>query len=755
MSTRPPSEAAAVAVRPDAPDATPQEVQFEASRLLDATRILHRHRWIALTACLVVILSAFVYSVTATPMYESRVKLLIETEVPNVVSFKEVIEEGQARSDYHLTQYNILQSRSLARKTLDALKLWDEPPVVQRGGASAWRSGLAAAARTAARAVGLAGPPDKRHADERASESVAIDRFLSGLTVAPVRNSRIVDLVYRSPDPDKAARIVNAHAKGYIEQNLETRFLASQEAADWLGARLAEQRAHVTAAEAALQRYRETNETIPLDEGQNIVVQKLADLNAAVTRAKTDRIERESLYQRLKAIQSDAVALDTFPAIQANAFIQQLKVELAGLQRQQGELLQKLGPRHPDLIRVGSGIQLAQGRLDHEIGKVVDAVRNQFLAAESQERSLIAALDGQKREALAMNRKSIEYDVLRREVESTRQIYDSLMQRAKETGVSSALRTTNIRIVDPGETARGPVFPRTRRNLLFAAFGGLLLAVLLAFGLEYVDDRIKTPEEIKARLQLPFLGMIPEIAASDLAGKPLVNNGVPPDFREAFRVVQTNVLFSSADSGSRCVLVTSAVPSEGKSVVAANLALGLAQLGARVLLVDGDMRRPSVHTLFDQAAEPGLSNVLVGKAQLEAAIRTTAVPELSLLPAGRIPPNPVELVATSAFAAFLDRLKAKYDWVVVDSPPVMAVADAAVLGRASNGVVFVVGAEMASRSTVTAAIERLTAARAHFMGAVLNRVDLRRKGYYYSRYYRPEYRAYYASPETTGDGAQA
>jgi capsular exopolysaccharide synthesis family protein len=723
------------------------ELQIETAHLLDYVKVLYKRRWTALTAFLIVVLGAALYSFTATPMYEARAKLLIEVENPNVVSFQEVIEEGQSRSDYYQTQYNILQSRSLARKTLETLGLWSHPAFAGDASGSSFgvRAAVAAIVDAAARAIGAAEVPEPRRADESAAESRAIDRLLAGLAVAPVRNSRIVDLKYQSPDPGLAARIVNAHSRNYIEQNLEFKFLSSKEASDWLGARLTEQRSQVEVAEAALQQYRESNQSISLDDRQNIVVQKLADLNAAVTKAKTDRIEKEALYNQLQGLQNDRAALDTFPAIQTNAFVQQLKVELADLQREHADLAQKLGDRHPDLIKAQASIDVAARRLEGEIEKVVQAVQNQFLAAQAQERSLTAALEGQKREALAMNRKAIEYGVLSRDVESTRQIYESLLQRAKETGVSTELRASNIRIVDPAEVPGSPFAPRTRRNLALAMFGGLLLAAALGFFFEYLDDRVKTPEEIKSRLGLPFLGLIPQIEPSTLHGNPLINNGVLAEFKEAFQVVQTNVLFSSADPGPRSVLVTSAVPAEGKTVVAANLALGLAQLGARVVLVDADMRRPSLHSVFGQPQEPGLSNVLVGNAPASEAVRNTKVAGLSLLTAGRIPPNPIELVAKQPFRDFLNSLTEQYDWVVVDSPPVMAVADASVLGRSTSGVVFVVGAEMTSRPTVLAAIERLEGARAHFLGAVLNRVDLRRNGYYYSRYYRREYGGYYHS----------
>jgi capsular exopolysaccharide synthesis family protein len=726
------------------PAGEPQELRFETSHLLDYVRVLYKQRWIAVTSFLIVVIGMALYSFTATPIYEARAKILIEAENPNVVSFKEVIEESQARSDYYQTQYNILQSRSLARKTLDSLQLWEHQTI--RGVVDEPTFSVGKLMGFAASVAGVfagASEPASPRPDESAPESAGIDRLLGGLSVAPVRNSRIVDLKFRSPDPALATTIVNAHARGYIEQNLEFKFLSSKEASDWLAARLTEQRAQVEAAETALQTYRESNHTIAPDGGQNIVVQKLADLNTAVTKAKTDRIEKEALFNRLQSLQHDPAAIETFPAILTNTFIQQLKGELASLQRQHSDLAQKLGERHPELINVRSAIASAQARLEGEIGKVVQAVQNQFLAAEAQERSLTGALEAQKNEALSMNRKAIEYGVLSRDVESTRQVYESLLQRAKETGVSSELRTSNIRIVDPAEVPRDPVLPRTRRNLVLSAVGGLLLATVLAFFFEYLDDRVKTPDEIRTRLGLPYLGLIPQVEKNKVRGAPLTNNGMPPDFREALQVVQTNVLFSMVEPGSHSVLVTSAVPSEGKTMVASNLALGLAQLGSKVVLVDADMRRPSVHEIFGTAQEPGLSNVMVGNAQLHKAIRLTPVPGLSLLAAGRIPPNPIELVATQRFKDFLDLLKKEYDWVVVDSPPVMAVADAAVLSRVTSGVLFVVGAEMSRRATVEAAIERLHAAKAHFLGGVLNRVDLTRNAYYYSRYYRPDYRKYY------------
>jgi hypothetical protein len=299
----------------------------------------------------------------------------------------------------------------------------------------------------------------------------------------------------------------------------------------------------------------------------------------------------------------------------------------------------------------------------------VQALRNDYEQAQAQERNLSIALEQQKSDALALNRKGIEYGALARDAASNRQIFESLMQRTKETGISGELKTSNIRVVDAAETPRGPVRPNTRNNLLLALFGGATLAVGLAFFFEYMDNRIKSPDEIK-QLGLPFLGMVPALFGTAIEN-PLISQRTPSNFSESFRNVRTNLLFSSAEEGGRSVVVTSTGPSEGKTVVAANLAVALAQAGQRVLLVDADMRKPRVHTVFGRVQGPGLSNVLVGNAKASEAVHTTTVPGLWLMPAGQLPPNPAELLGSKRFKDLLASLVQHFDWVMIDSPPVV------------------------------------------------------------------------------------
>jgi polysaccharide biosynthesis transport protein len=716
--------------------------------LLDYVRVLHKRRWTAITAFLIIFGVVTIYTFTATPIYSARVQILIENENPNVVKFEEVYDQNKASNDYYQTQYRILQSRLLARRTLDAEKLWQHPLFAGSGETSRFSINPVQWVRASAEFVkGFFVEPAAREPSatgESQAQSRIIDGFLGGLGVSPIRNSRLVEVSYRSSDPAMSSRVANALAKQYIEQNLEFKFLATKEATDFLNARTAEQRKALEQSEQALQKYRERTGAMALEDRQNIVVQRLSDLNAAVTRARTERIEKESVYNQIRAIQGDRAAVDTFPAILNNAFIQQLKVQLNELQRQKGQLSEKLGARHPDMVKVDSAIETTEARINAEVQKVVQALRNDYLAAQANERSLQSSLDQQRAEAQELNRASIQYGVLQRDATSNQTMFSGLLERSRETGISGELKTSNIRVVDQAETPTSPSSPNKRNNLLLALFGGAVFGIGLAFFFEYLDGRIKQPEEMKTHLALPFLGMVPLFAAKETTGPPLIGNGMPHEFSEAFRGIRTNILFSSADTGSKSIVVTSTGPGEGKSVVSANIAMSLALAGQRVLLIDADMRRPKTHELFGVSLEPGLSNMLVGDAKASEAVKRTLTPNLWLMAAGKNPPNPAELLGSRRFRDFALSLIDHFDWVIIDSPPVMAVTDASIIAHNATGVIFVVGAEMTGKGAAKAAIEQLDAARAKYVGGILNRVDVRRNSYYYSRYYRREYAAYYS-----------
>lgn len=717
-------------------------VSFEADGLhfRDYLRVLYKRRRLAAAVMLVVSLSAFLYAVTATPIYDATVRLQIETQAPNVLSFGEVVSETGlvARSEFYRTQYEVLRSRSLARKTIDLLSLWDHPVIVPKAGASFNPVQLVTSW------VGSLHQPDGAVADnESRAKSRALDTFLDALTVSPVRDSRIVDVTFSSPDPSLSAAVANTLAGAYIEQELAFRHESSQEATHWLWERLEDQRQEVETAELAMQRYRESKKSVSLDDHQNVIGQELADLNEAATRAATERIAKEARFRELVSLQGDAEALGRFPDIVGNAYVQEQRLRLAELRREEFKLAEDLGDLHPDLISIRSTIRDTEVGLRVEIAKIVDSVRTEFEIARNLEAQLHEALQQQTDEALALDRAGIEYGVLTRDAESARRVYESLLQRADEMGISSELQTTNIRIVDEAETPLHPSRPRRGRTVLFGIMLGLFGSIGLVFLAEHLDDRLRTPEEVKRLLGRPCLGMLPESELVGSDGRLRIGSDAPDQFAAAVRVICTSVIFSSASDGCRTVVITSPEPGDGKSIMSCNLALALAQTGSRTLLVDADLIRSHQHVLWRQDVTPGLTDLLAEQADENGVIRESGVDRLWLMTSGTKTPNSTALMASNRFASLLSKLRDRFDWIVLDTPPTLPVTDATICAHLANQVVFVVDAESTSHRAAAAALERLEQSGTSISGIVLNRVGLNSHPYYYSAYYRRGYHRYY------------
>lgn len=749
---------------------SPSEPPTLDKHLLDYLRVLVKRRWTAVSGLAIVMGLAGIHAYTATPIYESTVQLLIEHENQAEFSLRDATVQNRETTDYYNTQFTILQSRSVAKRAVETMKAWSNPELNGRGGSiepTGMFQGVVRWATSTVRRLqgGSAESPETQTADRAApepsptqtagteagstsgsrAEEAAIDAFLERVTVAPVESSRLVDVKFRASAPRFAADAANALARAYIDQNLEVRLASSKETNDWLTEQLTEQRRRIEASEQALQAYREKNDAVSLADSQNIIVQKLNDLNGMVTRAKADRIEREAAYRQVAGLQNDLASLDTLPAILSNPFLQQLKTNLSTLRAQESQLLQRLGDRHPDVVTVRATITESEAKLKQEVQNQVEAIKNDYSASQILEASLSDALESQKGEATSLNRKGIDYAVLEREVVTNREIFDALLARTRERNIASELKASEVRVIDVAQVPRTAIWPNRTQIMLYASFFGLLFGGALAFFFEYLNDRIKTPDEIKSYLGLPVLGLVPlNPGKHDPMKAPLIGSGTSPLFQEALRAVRTKIIFSAGDE-TRCLVITSTGPGEGKTAVACNLAIGLAMTGQRVLLLDVDMRRPRVHEVFDVPQEPGLSNLLAGTAETHEALREVSPSGLWTLPSGATPENPTELLSSPRFTRFFSALKDHFDWVIVDSPPVGAVTDACIVANRPSAVIFVVGSELTSRSAAAHAVEQLDAAGATFMGAVLNRVNLKRNAFYYSSYYRPAYDKYQQS----------
>ncbi len=547
------------------------------------------------------------------------------------------------------------------------------------------------------------------------------------------------------PIPQYAALAANTLAREYVQANLDLKLANTTNTISWLGDELGKQRQKVEAAERAMAEYQEGQNAMSLNEGQNIVIARLNSLNEAVTKAKTVRLQKEAAYRQLGSLTGASANADTFPVVAHNSTIQEIKQQLANLNSEKAKLSQRYGVNHPEMAKIQNQIESASQRLNAETAKVLESIGNEYRSAVAEEKNLSGSLEDQKRQAIELNRKSITYSILAREAESERQVYNALLQQEKELRVVSNSRANNVQLMDDAEVPGGPFTPNHSRDWLMALVLGLALGVAAAYTVEYLDDTVKLPDDVTRRLKLPLLGLVPAVGGDKL---PVLTSAVPHDFGEAFRSLRTSLVFTNGSPGNRTIAVTSTQPLEGKTTTACNLAVALALGGARVMLIDADMRRPGLHRTMGIPNEIGLSHVLTGQARVREAVQRTSENNLFVMTAGHVPPNPSELLSSERMRHLIANLEAgPFEWVIIDTPPVLAVTDAVILAPYMSGLVFVIGAEMTRRAHAERAIQTIQGGKPNIVGAVLNRVDLNRNKYYYSRYYGYHYKSYY------GDGA--
>ena len=469
-----------------------------------------------------------------------------------------------------------------------------------------------------------AGPVETPGSDESAAEQALVSAFLGGVRVVPEPASQLVNVVYVSQDAAFAAQASNALAETYVEQNVEVKQANTRKTLDWLQEQISDREQAVQKSEEALANYRESNDAISLGDN-NVVNNRLNFFNEQMNQAKSRRVQKESLYNQIKDLKGDDPQADTFPIIAQNGNIQRIRQEITQLQQQKLDLSQRYGELHPEMVKVNSSIADAKKHLENEIRTVIESARQDYEAAQADERRLQQAYAQTEKEAQALNRKNIDYSVLENQAKTNREIYQQLLQQQQELKVSSNSRANNVRLAERAEMPGAPFTPNVPRNLMIGLGVGLAIGFLLAFGLDYLDDTIKTPDDITRRLNVPFLGLVPAVRGERL---PIISGSVPHDFGEAYRALRTSLVFTSGSETTRIILVTSSQPLEGKTTTACNLALVLALGGSRVLLVDADMRRPSVHRALEMHNTVGLSHVLVGQARMREAIQRTERPEL-------------------------------------------------------------------------------------------------------------------------------
>ena len=704
-------------------------------------RVVIKHRWTILTIFAVIMVSVTIFTFTATPIYKGTVRLIIEKDNPKVLSFEEVMSVDATGIDYYQTQYKIIESRTVAREVIKRLQLDKDKDF----NPSSWVGDFIAYIGSF---FNTEDPNEIQQKEESKDDSGLVSRFIGGIEVSPIRNSRLVDVSYESTSPALAARIANTLAKAYIDTSLETRLKATKDAIVFLNNEIEQGKKKVDEAEQKLLQYKEQQGIITdfSSDVENITAQKLSALNAQVVEAEMRRAEAETRYRRAAELEKNPDMADSISEIINNALIQQIKDMEVKNQNRMSELSNKYGKKHPQIVALQNEQDSLRTQRMNEIKRVIKSLQHEYQVASAREQTLKGALSRQKNESLNMNEKAIQYNVLKRESDSTKEMYDLLFKRLRETALTEDIRTGNIRIIDPAEVPVSPVKPKKARDMSLGFLLGIALGLGTAFFLERLDNTVKVPSDIKNHLRIPYLGPVPDFSdttdsSSTAEGEPhpaidLITASNPSStVSESYRGIRTNILFSSADRAPQVLLVSSAAPSEGKTATVANLASVVAQMGSKVLVVDCDMRKPKLNKIFQVTRDKGISNVLVGESELADAIMPTKIPNLDILSSGPLPPNPSEIIGSNKMADVLKELRQIYDMIIIDSPPLTAVTDASILSKYSDGIILVIRAGETHMEVVKSGLENLKAVNAKVLGAILNCVSTGRDSYYYYQYH--------------------
>lgn len=688
-----------------------KEFPEEEIGLRDYLAVILRRKWIVIAIFAVIVVVATINSFKTEPMYKATCQILIERENPKVVNIQEIMAVDASTTDYYQTQYEILKNKKLAEKVIEHLNLVNNKEF---------------------------------NPESKTDFAIIVGKYLSRLEIEPIKKSRLVNISFESHDPKLAALIANDHAKLYIEQILERRFSTSQEAGVWLNKRIKEEEKRLEDSEKALYNYRQKNNLVSIgfEEKNNIIIQKLGELNSALIQAKTLCIEKESLHSEIDKLLKKSNTIESVPAVVSNPLIQQLKADYIKSKAEYSQLSRKYGPEHPQIIRLKSQIKETKSKIAKEVKNILDSIGIEYRVTKKQEKSLIKALEEQKKEALKLNEKEIQYNVLKRDAESNRIIYNNLLKRVKESAITENMGLSNVSIIDPAAVPNSPFKPKKRRDILLAIMIGLFGGGGFAFFLEYLDNTIDTPEKIQRYLKIPFLGPLGRVAIAKFVsryGTELVAlKEAASQTSEMLRSIRTNILFSASDKPKKAFLITSALPVEGKSFVISNLAVSLAQMKKKVLLVDCDLRKPRLHQIFNLEKLPGLTDILSGKNSLESVFQDTEIEDLKLISCGTKPPNPAELLSSESMTELISNLRKEFDFILFDSPPIMSVTDAVVLATLVDGTVIVIKSGETPRFPIQQAIEQLSEVDARIVGAILNNMDFENRSYYY-HYYKHYY----------------
>lgn len=671
--------------------------------------IILERRWAVIVAFVMVVLLCVVYLLKAPRIYDATVRIQIDRENENVLNLKDAFSlDSRGEQDYLQTQYKNLMSRTLIKSVFDKLNL---------------------------------------KADDRYKQKMDPVRALaSDISVIPIRLSRLVDVSVQHTNPEKAAQIANELASKFIENNIDRKRAASAKGGDWLKQEAASQKNKLEEAEKELQKYKEQLNNVSLEESQNIVLQalKLAQEQLVLAQSKSAILQKQD--QEIQAMIKSGTPLGSIPQVRRDTLIQQLTGNLATQEAELANLLRRYKDKYPSVMQMRDAIASLKQSIRNAEQNIISTISSEAQIAKGEEESVQEYVRRLEKRQIDLGKDSIKYEQLKRDADLRKELYLTVLKNQNQTEVTTSSKINNMSVVDPAEIPMKPVKPRIILTLVLGLLGGSAAGFGLAYFINYLDDSIKTQDDVERFLQQTFLGYIPNIKSNSAVERDLHAHLHPQSTAaEGFRTVRASIALMPKAEDYRMLAVTSTTPSEGKSLLSCNLAIVTAQIGFKTLLVDADLRRPSIHKSFQLHSPVGLSAYLLEKAeQLEDIIQPTEVPNLEVVCAGVVPTNPSELCGSRRMSEFLKEVTKRYDRVILDCPPVTAVSDPLIIASQADGAVYVTKFNKIRREHARKSIQRVVDAGIEVLGVVLNDIDFEgRDSYYYAYYYYQN--RYYAS----------
>ncbi len=730
-------------------DYVSDEFEDQGLNLRDYFRILNKRKFLILTVLGLVFLASIVKTYTTTPIFTATSQVLIER---NYGSKGLENQFYRYEPEFLETQTEIIKSPNVARKVVDKLQLtsryrhyfFSEPE--KPSFISALRTSIGSFIRSAIASISGEAESVKGEktslfeavaVEKKSEEEIVASRIQGGLRVLPVNNTKIVRISYNDRDPAISQLVANAVVQAYMDEMLEIKLSTSSYSVKWMTDKAEEERAKLEHSERELQLFMRENDLVTVEDKMTLLPQRLSEFGRQISMSETEKKELQGLINQIRTAGNNLEKLEEIPNLSTNEVLKSIRERIYKASQNIQELSKKYGPKHPKMIKANDELRILNNEKRFEVERIISSITNSYELATSKEQNLKELLAGTKSEMMGLNEKFMQYQVMKREVDSNRVMYETLQSGIKQEGVTGQSQSVNIWVMKKADLPVAPSKPDKQRNLLIGLILGLLGGVGLALLIEYLDNTVQGAQELEEKYGLTVLGTIRELNEKGESIDSYISRNPLSPFAESYRLIRTGLLLSSAEHPPRSILVTSMDAKEGKTSNTANIARILTLSGSRVLVIDCDLRRPRMHEVFGAVSEVGLSSFLSGSTE-ENVIQKSVADKIDLLPSGPIPPSPAELLSSNRMKLLVEKMAEEYDFVLLDSPPVQSVTDGLALSQIVDGTIVVVRAGRTTHEMLESGMRKLQGVQAKVLGFVLNGmkgVDTGRYYYGYSNYY--------------------